>query len=104
MPQYYSVSNHAESATFKADQYFLVPEEAIAAAKKLENASVSCDARNLVTYEKGELKTRRSWEQFYTGEPSEEWKALEKAVLDDQSYSRHQKVCYCDSWETCDAY
>jgi hypothetical protein len=104
MAQYYYVTEHGAHATFKADQHFLSAEEAISAAKKLPHASICCDARNLVTYEKGKLTVRSGWEQFYTGEPSPEWKALELAVLNDQRYDHHQGVCHCDSWDTCDAY
>lgn len=61
---------------WKADEAFLTPALALERAKELSNelpdlAVVSCDARNWVTYNKGEVSDLTPWGHFYPDEPSE---------------------------------
>lgn len=81
----YFVRAYHDTRRWCADEAFLTPELAISRAIKLSKeldcqVAVSCDARNWVDFLKGAFYRSQEWEDFYSGEPSEAYKALKKAL------------------------
>ena len=62
------------------DKSFEDPAQAVEFARSLKNAGVSTDSRYFVSFKDGVMITR-PWDQFYLGEPSDEYLALMNAAL-----------------------
>jgi len=62
------------------DKSFEDPSQAVEFARSLKNAGVSTDSRYFVSFKDGAMITR-PWDQFYLGEPSDEYLALMNAAL-----------------------
>lgn len=81
----YFVRAFHSSWTWSSDESFLSPESALDRAQKLSKeldcqVAVSCDARNWVDFLRGSFYRSQEWEDFYSGEPSEAYKALKKVL------------------------
>jgi hypothetical protein len=81
----YFVRAFHPSWAWAADQSFSSPELALNRAQELSKeldcqVAVSCDARNWVMYDGGQIIPGFPWEHFYSGEPSELYNELMKAL------------------------
>lgn len=90
----YSIRRYDPAKTFAPDEHRESPQEAVTLALSLSAehaASVSSDARNWADFQGGNMIARREWEDFYDGEPSEEYKALQP-VLDQYKVVKTAKI------------
>lgn len=90
----YSIRTFDPAKTFAADEQRESPQDAVELAIKLSAehaASVSSDARNWADFQGGNMISRREWDDFYDGEPSEMYRALQP-VLDQYKVVKTAKL------------